>query len=291
MKTAKSFLADDGTEIAYNVTGRGRAMVLCDGIGCDQYAWKYFAPYFSDRFRIIRWNYRGHGRSGTPRDASQLTMENIRRDLARMLDHEDIKDVVLVGHSMGVQVVLDYALHHPEQVRALVPICGSYGRPLTTFHDSALGDKIFPYLNAAVQRFPKAATAIWKFMAGSPLAFPIAATFEVNGDFLAREDFQPYFDHLVSMDPTVFFRMLGDLNSHDLVDKISAITQPTLIVAGEKDTFTPAWLSLKMQQKIAGSELLFIPGGSHTAPIEFPELLNLRVEKFFRERLSLRVAA
>jgi pimeloyl-ACP methyl ester carboxylesterase len=192
---------------------------------------------------------------------------------------------------MGVQVILDYAVHHPEQVRALIPICGSYGRPLTTFHDSAIGDHLFPYLNRAVARFPNVAKALWQFAAGSPLAYPIATTFEVNGDFLSREDFQPYFDHLGKMDVGVFFRMLAELNAHDLEDKIAAITQPTLIVAGERDTFTPAWLSLKMQQKIAGSELLFVPGGSHTAPIEFPELLNLRVEKFFRERLSLRVAA
>ncbi len=291
MKSEKTFLSADGTRIAYSITGRGTPMILCDGIGCDGFAWKYFAPYFQDHFRVIRWHYRGHGHSSTPSDKTRVRMQDIREDLQGLLAAEGIEKAILVGHSMGVQVILDYAAHHAKQVQALVPICGSYRRPLTTFHDSAIGDKIFPYLNAAAQRFPKVTQSIWQFMTKSPLAYPIATTFEVNGDFLSPADFQPYFDHLAKMDATLFFRMLADLNAHDLSNELPLIKAPTLIVAGERDTFTPGWLSLEMHHQVKGSELLMIPGGSHTAPIEFPELINLRVEKFLRERMPKRAAA
>jgi len=55
---------------------------------------------------------------------------------------------------------------------------------------------------------------------------------------------------------------------------------PTLIVAGTDDTFTPYWLSEEMHARIRGSELLTVPGGTHVAPIEHPELITLRLEKF-----------
>jgi pimeloyl-ACP methyl ester carboxylesterase len=182
-------------------------------------------------------------------------------------------------------------LHFPDAVAALVPICGSYGRPLTTFHDNAVLDTVFPYVNKVVQRFPRAAKAVWRRVTSSRLAYEFAVRTEVNGAFIAREDFMPYFEHLAEVDPSLFFRMLADLNEHDLADRLDAIRPPTLIVAGERDTFTPAWISRKMHERIPASEFLFVPGGSHTAPIEFPELINLRIEKFLRERLPPKTAA
>lgn len=273
--------------IYYNVTGSGPALILCDGIGCDQYAWKYLVPYFQERHTIVRWNYRGHGKSATPADHSRLRMSDVRHDLHGLIRHLGLKDATLIGHSMGVQVVLDYYVHHKEQVKGLVTVCGSYGTPLKTFHDASVADKVFPYLLGAMKKFPRGARALWKTILKGSLAYEIAIRTEVNGAFLLREDFMPYFEHLRAIDPLVFFGMLGELNSHDVYEHLQEIDVPTLIVAGEKDTFTPSWLSQKMHERIPGSDFLFISGGSHTAPIEFPELLNLRIEKFLRERLGL----
>ncbi len=279
------FAAVDGTDIAWNAVGTGPALILCDGIGCDQYAWKYLVPYFQDRHTVVRWNYRGHGRSGTPRDLSRLRMEDVRLDLHHLIDHLALDNVRLIGHSMGVQVVLDYYLHYLERVSGLVLMCGSPGRPLTTFHDTDHGDKIFPYLLRLVRRYPNLSRSVWRLMLRGSLAYEIAVRGEVNGDFLLREDFMPYFEHLRErIDPLVFLTMLGGVNRHDVTPRLPDVSVPTLIVAGERDTFTPAWLSERMHAQIPGSELLFLPGGSHTAPIEFPELVNLRLEKFFRDR-------
>src|SRR5438309_11227485 len=59
----------DGTRIHWSVTGHGApALVCCDGIGCDGFAWKYIIRDFAPTHRIVRWHYRGHGRSGLPAD-------------------------------------------------------------------------------------------------------------------------------------------------------------------------------------------------------------------------------
>lgn len=280
------FTSADGVEIYFNVIGSGPPVFLCDGIGCDQYAWKYLVPYFQKTHTLVRWNYRGHGKSGTPNDFSKLGMEHVRSDLANLVDHLGVEQAMFVGHSMGVQVVLDFAVHHPEKVKGLSLVCGSFGRPLKTFHDNDVADKVFPTLYNFVTKYPNAVRKFWRALLKTRLPFEIAVRTEVNGDFVLREDFMPYFEHLSGVDPVVFFTMLRSLNAHDLSAELASIDLPVLVVAGEKDTFTPAWLSREMNARIKGSELLFMPGGSHTAPIEFPELLNLRLEKFMRERIK-----
>ena len=109
---------------------------------------------------------------------------------------------------------------------------------------------------------------------------------EVNGKILRREEFGPYFDRLSAMDVEVFLGAVTGLGSHSVEMFLPDLKVPTLVVAGQHDTFTPAWLSERMHELLPNSELLMIPGGSHVAPIEQPELLHLR----FRDFLSNAIA-
>src|SRR5215218_2180122 len=128
----------DGASLYYAVEGPAGApgAVLCDGLGCDGFAWKHLAPHLEQRHRVLRWHYRGHGRSSVPRDTSRVGMDYHCDDLARVMDAAGLERAVLFGHSMGVQVVLEFHRRHPERVAGLVLVCGSYGNPLDTFHDS-----------------------------------------------------------------------------------------------------------------------------------------------------------
>jgi pimeloyl-ACP methyl ester carboxylesterase len=121
---------------------------------------------------------------------------------------------------------------------------------------------------------------IWRLTAGGELAYQIATHLEVNGRLVRREDFTPYFRHLAGMDPRLFLGMLKNASEHTAFDHLPHVQVPTLIVAGTDDTFTPYWLSEEMHARITGSELLTVPGGTHVSPIEHPELIALRLEKF-----------
>ena len=271
----------DGTRIHYSVVGQGGpTLVCCDGIGCDGFAWKYIVRDFAPSHRIVRWHYRGHGRSGVPQDRSKVGFDDISGDLTAVLRATGVKEAVLLGHSMGVQVALEHHRRHPETVSGLVLICGSHGLPLDTFHDSKALKIIFPSLLGAAERWPQATDVIWRFLAGGELAYQIATHLEVNGKLVLREDFTPYFRHLSAMDPRLFLGMLKYASEHTAFDHLPKIDVPTLIVAGTGDTFTPYWLSEEMHDRIPGSEMLTVPGGTHAAPIEQPELLTLRLEKF-----------
>jgi pimeloyl-ACP methyl ester carboxylesterase len=102
----------------------------------------------------------------------------------------------------------------------------------------------------------------------------------VNRALVRREDLLPYFSDLSRIEPGLFVRLLASAGEHDTMDHLSAIRVPTLVVAGEHDSFTPMHLSAAMHERIAGSELLVLPGGTHVGPLEHPELLQERVRAF-----------
>lgn len=276
----------DGTELYTSSVGIGApALVLCDGLGCDGFIWRYLLPYYGKLHQVVHWHNRGHGLSRPPADPANLDVPSLTKDLLAVLDAYELSRAVLMGHSMGVQVLLQFALDHPERVAGLVPICGSYGRPLDTFHDNPVAGMIFPWLRRLMSLSPRRSQRVWQNLVASRLTYRLALTTEVNGRLIMREELDPYFDHLAYMDHRVFIDLLAKLTHHTVEHALAEIQTPTLVVAGERDTFTPMWLSKRMQQLMPNAELLVVPGGSHVAPLEVPELVELRTERFFSEKI------
>ena len=104
--------------------------------------------------------------------------------------------------------------------------------------------------------------------------------FEVNGKVMGRSELAPYFEHLAGMDCRVFVDLVDGVSRHTTEPRLSELRIPTLVVAGDRDTFTPPGLSQTMHDLIPDSELLMIPGGTHTASLEIPELVHLRLDRF-----------
>lgn len=274
----------DGVDLFVSEQGEGSPVILCDGLACDGFIWRQLKPRLTQRHRVVHWNYRGHGLSRMPWDHPNVGVEAFVRDLAYVMDVLGIEQPVLLGHSMGVQVLLEFALQHPGRAKAIVPICGSYGRPLDTFHGNDLLNRAFPLLHRAVMRFPSGSQRFWSSVVGLDVVYLIALLREVDGRIVRREDFKPYFDHLGRMDLRVFVRVLDDVRNHTVEPRLPQIETPTLIIGGDRDTFTPVDLSHRMAELIPGAELCIIPGASHVAPIEHRELIELRVEKFLAQR-------
>lgn len=276
----------DGARLYFQLDGEGEpAVALCDGIGCDGFAWKYLAPQLAASHRVLRWHYRGHGKSGVPDDRERIGFLYTADDLARVLDAAGLEKAIVFGHSMGVQVALEFHRRHPDRVAGLVLICGSFGFPLDTFHDDTLLRRVFPYLRFLVELMPETAARVTRFLMKTEFAIQLALRFEVNANLLRKDDFIPYFDHLSKMDPVVFVQTLESLAEHTAWDHLPDIEVPTLVIGGERDRFTPLWLSRRMADAISGAELMIVPEGTHTATLEQPELIQQRVERFIRTRI------
>ena len=277
----------DGAEVFVELEGRGRpAVVLCDGLACDGFAWKYLRPALASRHRVVHWHYRGHGRSPLPPpSAPPPSMAQFADDLAAVMEAARVRNAVIVGHSMGVQLALEMHRRHPDRVEALVLICGSPGHPLDTFHDTTLLRRALPSLRRATERFPRVAQVVTRASVRSGLAMELAMSLEVNAHLLHRDDLTPYFTHVEQMDPRYFLRVMQAAAEHGAEEHLPAVDLPTLVVAGDRDRFTPTWLSRRMALDIPGAELALVRGGSHTALLERPEEVNHAVLDFLHRRL------
>eukprot|EP01097_Dermamoeba_algensis_P004149 TRINITY_DN2755_c0_g1_i1.p1 TRINITY_DN2755_c0_g1~~TRINITY_DN2755_c0_g1_i1.p1 ORF type:complete len:344 (+),score=66.77 TRINITY_DN2755_c0_g1_i1:83-1033(+) len=114
-----------------------KVMVFANGLGVRG-TFLLYAPIIhhyikSGEWTFITWNYRGLHGSDTPKNARRLAIPEHAEDLLQLMKQEKLKEIdVLFGHSMGVQVSLEFAILYPEKVRHLVLMNGTHGHVLTT---------------------------------------------------------------------------------------------------------------------------------------------------------------
>ncbi|HYX33237.1 MAG TPA: alpha/beta hydrolase, partial [Oligoflexus sp.] len=230
------FETSDATEIWYQSVGQGpMTMVLCDGVACTGYIWKYFIPYFSQHFRIIHSQYRGHGDSAIPRNLATMTVERFAQDINELLGHLKLEGpVLLVGHSMGVQVALECYRQKRDNVAGLILINGPYGEALRHVHGNPMFAKALPWLRMAFEKWDKHIQKVWQPLLDSEVAYLYAVLFEVNPWLTRRHDFRVYFEDVGAMKPLVYIAALQGATRHTAEDLLPHIKVPTLVVAGDK---------------------------------------------------------
>jgi pimeloyl-ACP methyl ester carboxylesterase len=292
--------AFDGTKLHVRHTKLASAkrlpIIFNDGLGCAGYAWKHIVPKLKKHHPVIEWNYRGHGDSEVPKDLGTMTIECLARDLVSVLNALGYDKAIPFGHSMGVQVALEAQLHDPERFAAHIFLCGGYKHPIATWHMAHSRKnphtytnfsmrELFPRITRALIAYPDALQVLWERLVLSEISYHATCLLEVNYRRINRDDFYPYFTGLGAMQAKVFAHMARSYAAHTGEPALAQIKVPTLIIGGEKDTFCPTWVTEDFHALVKHSELMMIPDGSHATPIEHPDLINLRVEKFLGERV------
>lgn len=281
--------ADDGIRLYWRAVGTGPVLVCNNGVGVSTYFWRYFVDAFSRDYTVVLWDYRAHGRSDRLPDwrTADMSIARLAADLHCVIAAVCGDDpVVLVGHSMGCQVLFEYYRHHPARVLGLVPMLGSAGRTLETFFDYAGSPKLFALASSAVDSQGALAHALLRPILRSPLAWFVTWRFDlVDPVYASREDMVKYLAHIARLDLRVFLHNVLEVQAHDAWDVLPGITVPALIVAAERDAFTPMWLSRKIVDTIPGAEMLVLADASHAALIEQPENIHHRVARFLRQRV------
>jgi pimeloyl-ACP methyl ester carboxylesterase len=261
--------------------------ILSDGIACDGFIWKYLWDDLARTVSVAHWNYRGHGRSALPADPAAIELVEHAHDLDAVRRSLGDGPVVLVGHSMGCQVALEAFRLRPEKVRGIVLICGSSGRITHTFKGSNVMAQILPRFIERIDAYPEIARAIWSRVPPE-IALQVALlTGEVDRSAIVPEDLMPYMKHMVDIDLPMFLRMLMSAGEHSAADLLPHIDVPTLVIAGEHDSFTPPRYAEEMAAALPHAELMMVPGGTHVVPLERKELVAARVEKFLHERVGV----
>ena len=111
MKWRRRTVDSDGVHLAIRDSGgEGKPVLLLHGLGFGQRSWDRVAPRLSTRLRVVTYDQRGHGASDASDDYSPAAFN---ADLASVLDQLMLEDAVLVGHSLGAVIAVEYASSHP----------------------------------------------------------------------------------------------------------------------------------------------------------------------------------
>lgn len=281
---------DDGHNLFWQATGSGpNTLICCNGVGVSTFFWKYVVQHFSTTHQVVVWDYRGHGRSDRPTDPTSLDLSipTSARDLGLVMKAVGSKKAVLFGHSMGCQVALERALQDPEGVLGLVLMQGSAGKVLETFYDSQYSRGTITAIARIANRLGDRVNRIARPLVRSPIAWDVTRRIRaVDPYYTSREDFEPYLEHLADLDLRLFLAMVQEADKHDAFPRLGEIHSPCLVIAAERDDFTPLWLSERMARELPNAELLILADGSHAALIEQPETINHRVDRFFDQRVD-----
>ncbi|HNS40900.1 MAG TPA: alpha/beta hydrolase, partial [Promineifilum sp.] len=108
----------NGINMYYEAAGQGEPLLLLHGLGSQSEDWAFQFPAFSQHYRVIAPDIRGHGRSDKPRGPYSVSM--MADDVLGMLDALAIESTHIVGLSMGGMIAFQMAVDHPERVRSMV---------------------------------------------------------------------------------------------------------------------------------------------------------------------------
>lgn len=264
----------DGGTIYTISRGDGPVVVFCHGVTLSSRVWaKQFASFPAAGFRAVAFDSRGHGESRVGETGHSL--DNLADDLRTVLDELDLRDVVLVGHSMGGMAVQAFAIRHPEVVRERVA-----GLVLlsTSSHNLVSDAK---RVRGALEAVVNAGPDVGSLMRQRNL-----------GMLLARIGFgaDPHPTHveatrqmLASCDKSTTREAVSALLHLDLTEGLPTIAVRTLVAVGSADALTPPRDSRRIAELVPDAQLVEYPGGGHMLMYERTEAIDALIMEFARD--------
>lgn len=227
-------------------------LVFSNSLGTDLGVWDDQVAALAGRFRILRYDQRGHG--GTTVPPGPCDFEQLGADVVALLDRFEIRRCSFVGLSMGVPTGLQLVDRQPDRVERLV-LCD--GQAATAAGGAeAWGERIRQIRADGMAAFADATVARW-----------FDPTFVRAG----RAD---KVRAMVATTPADgFVACATALQAYDFTHVLPAIRVPTLLIAGARDGAMPETMAA-MRRQIAGARLTVIPDAGHIPNVEQPDAFN-----------------
>jgi len=258
---AQSDSARTSSGLWFAQRGHGPPLVLVHGSNLDSRSFDWIAGPLAAGRRVVVMDLRFHGRSTDP--GGPVSWE---RDVLEVLDALRLERADLLGHSLGAQVVVDFALAHPERVEGLVVVGPSVsGYVPATMPDGF--DAVVQAVRAGDLRGAAAAMAAMPAMglvsAVQRRSF-VERLFEENAG-LFRQDTR----RLVRADPPA-------------TERLEQLTAPMLVLVGDSDlTYGPQVADL-LVRRVRGARRITLQRCGHLAPVDCPQQVVRAVEAFLR---------
>ena len=248
-------------------TVRGHAgppIVLLHGLGSSSADWPEQHAVLESRYRVVAVDLPGHG--GSPLPPGPLTIERMAADVAALLARLDAGKAHVLGLSLGACVAMRLALAAPGRVRSLT-LVNAFAR-------------VQPTGPADVARL----TLRLVLLATAPM--DTVAAHVARRLFPWPEQRALYESAVRSLAATprrAYFAAMGALARFDARGQVAAIRQPTLIIAGDRDTSVPLAAKLALKAAIPRARLVVVPASGHATPHDQPEVFNRALLEFLAQ--------
>ncbi len=288
------FYTSDGTRLFYNTNfpqnkfdSTKPVLVFIYGLLCSNYHFKFQIPFFEKLgYQILLHDYRYHFTSSNEGDLADCSFENITKDLHELVQSLNISNAIFIGHSMGVNICLEHAWRYPQDVKSLVLISGAVVPPQDVMFDSNIVDLVSPSLQKFTEKYPSIFNKFWKTSYMNPIIQYIIFDGGFNKKKVDMEFIQHYMKKISELPQELFFHLLKIMQTHEIIGHLEEISQPTLVIGGDKDKIIPNYLQRIFTQTIPRCEIYIVKDGSHVPQADFPELVNARIQRFIL-KLSL----
>jgi 3-oxoadipate enol-lactonase len=256
----------NGININYRIDGRNESpwLIFSNSLATDLSMWDEQAAYFGQRYRVLRYDQRGHGKTDAP--AGRYSFDTLIRDAVALMDALGIERSHFCGLSMGGATAMGMAQQYPKRLDKVI-VCDSpcASSPATA---QQWEERIAVAQSQGMTALADPTIARW---------FP-AETVAANPPYLGKIR-----QMILATPVNGFVGCAAALADHDFRSKIGEVTQPVLFLAGEKDGTTPAAMR-QLQSQLPGSQFVELPGAGHISNRDRPDLFNQAVDGFLRQQ-------
>lgn len=265
------FLKLKDVELYYETHGQGPPMVFLSETACDSEIWKlYPVPEFSSDHRVILHDYRGTGRSSKP--SIKYSTRMFCEDLVALMDHLNVDQAVVIGHSMGGRVAQLLALDHPQKVKKLILASTGASYPETKGLPLQICKDMIEW---GYEKYVRDHSILAGFTEEFVKQHPERVERYLQVRMANPCPVEFYLRHVIAR------------QEHDTSERLKDIQVPTLILVGEDDRTVTSDLSHRtssdiLARGIPNAKLVILPGERHSYLFANPEAAHRIIRDFLR---------
>ena len=253
-----------------------RPVLLLHGVTLQWWVWSAQFNTLPDRYRVFAWDMRGHGSSTVGSDG--VTMEAIADDLTAVLEHFDLQNAIVVGHSMGGMALGAFCAEHPEEQRHRVSGLMFLATSAATMALPALAGGAVGLVNlvtgSTAELLRPRRQLSWRDTDLSALV--VRSVFGRHPSGKAIDEVRRM---LAEVDPEVARDAGRAIAAHDVREDLASVVEPTLVVVGDSDRLTPPSHARLVAEAIPGAQLRVLPGIGHQVMQEDPAALARLIDE------------
>lgn len=242
-----------------------QTIIFVHGVSGSSSAWLPYEKNLVSGFNILSFDLRGHGKSGKPRSYEEYKMEDFAEDLFLLTEHLKLEKFILISHSLGSLIALDFLKKHQEKVSRVIFLAPNF-----SVGNMLSARIILPFLWIVVSIFKK-----FPFhpRTGKHIDY---SRFQNTGDW----NIPRMIADIGNTTLRVYIyatRQTYDFNGEDILGEIQI---PTLIIHGKKDTIFPVKYGILMAEKIPGAKLVFLEEADHIIALNKVTEILKEINKF-----------